>query len=446
MIPDRPSEVSQKGRKRLVVFTRVPESGRVKTRLIPVLGVHGATALHRRLVLRTLRTAQAACLAQDVDPEIRFTGGDEEALHHWLGDHWFCRRQKGADLGERMAGAFADSFNEGAGATVIVGSDCPELNSEVLAEAFSGLESNRTTLGPADDGGYYLIGLSRPFPALFRNISWGTESVLGQTLEILARSGITASLLPKLSDIDRPEDLLTWRRILEKAEGHLNTISVIIPALNESVTIPAAMESAMRGRPAELIVADGGSVDATPELARKAGATVVFSKPGRARQMNAGAARAQGHVLLFLHADTLLPGGWAPTVSCVLGQPGVAAGAFRFRTAELFRGKRLLERATNWRSHRWQMPYGDQAIFLRRALFEELGGFSNLPIMEDYELVWRLRHQGRIVTAAQEAVTSGRRWQRNGFLRTTLVNQLMIAGYHLGVNPNILARFYRGRG
>ena len=115
--------------------------------------------------------------------------------------------------------------------------------------------------------------------------------------------------------------------------------------------------------------------------------------------MNAGAARATGNILLFLHADTLLPHSWRRFVSEMLKQSGIVAGAFRFRIAEDIPGKRIVEWTTHLRSHWLQKPYGDQAIFLLRSLFEELGGYADLPIMEDYDLVTRLRRRGKIVTA-----------------------------------------------
>jgi hypothetical protein len=159
--------------------------------------------------------------------------------------------------------------------------------------------------------------------------------------------------------------------------------------------------------------------------------------------MNAGAAKATGGVLLFVHADTLLPPGLPGLVSRTLSRSCVAAGAFRFRIAGNFRGKSLVEWITGIRSRWLQRPYGDQGLFLTRALFEEMGGFADLPIMEDYEFTTRLRRRGRIVTVDEAAVTSGRRWQKLGVLRTTLRNQWMLAGYHLGVDPQKLATRYR---
>jgi rSAM/selenodomain-associated transferase 2/rSAM/selenodomain-associated transferase 1 len=415
----------------------------VKTRLIPLLGAEGAAALHRRLVLRTLRTALAASRAAEAELEIRFTGGDENAMHHWLGDGVICRAQSDGDLGRRMAGALEDSFREGSRATVIIGSDCPELTADVLSAAFDKLSQASVVFGPARDGGYYLVGLTQPVPQLFRDVHWSTGTVLTESIFISRQAGIKPILLAPLSDLDVPGDLLAWNRIADAEDADLSRISVIIPALNEARYITATLQSAQRGRPHEILVVDGGSADDTVALARAASARVIHSRPGRARQMNAGAAQAAGNALVFLHADTLLPADYPEAVAGTLRDPAVAAGAFRFQMGEKLAGQWLIEWTANLRSRWRQSPYGDQALFLRRSLFEEIGGFAALPIMEDCEIVRRLRKHGRVVTAAAVAITSGRRWRRLGLFRTTLINKLIILGYFCGVSPDRLAAFYR---
>ena len=431
--------------RRLILFARFPVAGKVKTRLIPALGAEGAAALHRRLVLRTLRTAHALCQARGVELEIRFTGSSADAMRHWLGDRWLCRSQGEGDLGQRLERAFADGFQEGSEASVIIGSDCPALTPGAVGSAFDSLQANPVVFGPAKDGGYYLIGLTRATPALFRGIAWGTGAVLTQSIAILARDHSRPALLEPLDDIDRPEDLLKWNRIVEGEEADLSLVSVVIPALNEAGGIGASLKSVKSESPHEIIVVDGGSGDTTGEIAQKAGALLVQSQPGRARQMNAGAALATGNVLLFLHADTLLCEGWARVVNESLGLKGVAAGAFRFEIDEGFRGKVILEWITNIRSQWLQFPYGDQGLFLKRSLFEELGGFADLPIMDDYDLVRRLRRIGRVITVSEPARTSGRRWKRLGLVRSTLINRLVIVGYRLGVPPHKLAKLYHRR-
>lgn len=388
--------------------------------------------------------AEAACQTCDAQLELYFDGGDKDAIQHWLGDGWSCRLQASGGLGERMARAFEEGFRDRSGPTLLIGSDCPGLTPELLANAFEKLNDNPVVLGPAADGGYYLVGLTRPVPELFRGISWGSDRVLAESVNNLKRIGIKPALLPELADVDRPSDLALWRSLAEAEESGPREISVIIPALNEAASIASTLEAVRQQKgPHEVIVVDAGSTDDTCLLAVGVGARVIASRPNRATQMNAGAAKATGNLFLFLHADTILPPNWQALVLETLSRPNIVAGAFGFEIGADIRGKRVVEWATNWRSHWRQMPYGDQGLFLRRELFEEEGGFADLPIMEDYEFIRRLRRRGKIFTAAERAITSGRRWRRLGVLQTTFRNKLIIAGYHLGVSPSKLASFYR---
>ena len=216
-------------------------------------------------------------------------------------------------------------------------------------------------------------------------------------------------------------------------------LSVIIPALNEEQALPATLHPLTREQPLEIIVVDGGSRDRTREIAAAAGTLVLHSSRGRAAQMNAGAARATGDTLLFLHADTILPQSYQEQIRTVL-ESGAVAGAFRFRLDRHPPGAGLLERLVNIRSQVLQMPYGDQGIFLERELFQVLDGYRDLPILEDLELVDRLRNLGRIRIAPEPAVTSSRRWLASGIFRETLRNMTILAGYRLGVPPQRLVR------
>lgn len=194
----------------------------------------------------------------------------------------------------------------------------------------------------------------------------------------------------------------------------------------------------------EVIVIDGGSEDETVAIAQSQGATVHTLPPGRAQQMNDGASRATGEIFLFLHGDTLLPPDFAVMVRSLLATPGVVAGAFQLKIAGEGNALRWVEWWVKGRSQWLQLPYGDQALFMKKATFEQIGGFPNLPIMEDFVFVRQLRGLGRVAIAPQVVTTSPRRWQRLGVLRTTLINQGMILGYYLGISPHRLARWYRG--
>ena len=223
----------------------------------------------------------------------------------------------------------------------------------------------------------------------------------------------------------------------------LEKISIIIPVLNEAGAIANTLASIHNADNVEVIVVDGGSEDETVAIVQELGIKVLSSIRGRANQMNAGAAAAMGDILLFLHADTLLPDNFDKMVRQALSSKNNIAGAFELAIDGDMRSLRIIETMVNWRSRYLQMPYGDQAIFLNKNVFEHLGGFSNLPIMEDFEFVRRLQRLVKIDILPAKVLTSGRRWQKLGVLKTTLINQLIIIGYFLGVTPGKLARWYR---
>ena len=225
-------------------------------------------------------------------------------------------------------------------------------------------------------------------------------------------------------------------------------ISIIIPVLNELNTIAATLASAKSGTNIEVIVVDGGSVDGTLNLVRSSGAIVRSSVAGRAVQMNAGAVVASGDMLLFLHADTLLPPEFDTMIRMAMspsptGSQVAVAGAFCLQIDAPARIFRAIECGVNWRSRCLQLPYGDQAIFLRATTFDRLGGFSELPIMEDFDSICRLKRWGRITIIPIPVKTSARRWLNKGILKTTLINQAIILAYSLGVSPQRLLRWYR---
>lgn len=436
-------------REKLCVFTRCPEPGRTKTRLIPALGPGAAARLQRAMTVHVLSAAAEAAKVRNASVEVRFAGGDEARMRKTFGARHEYRSQGGGDLGERMRRCMRDGFASAAEAVVIVGSDVPGIDAGILNQAFEALRGHDLVIGPATDCGYYLIGLCREVPEIFRNMPWGTEHVLRRTLDAAVQRGFTIFTLPALADIDRPEDLAvlaeTWGEV--RLGEALGRISVIIPALNEASNIESTLRSLAGADAAdEVIVVDGGSTDGTPEKAAACGARVVFASAGRANQMNAGAAQAKGSLLLFLHADSLVPGGYAEAVRTTLDDPAVSAGAFRFRTDAPGRGMRLVEWGTNVRSSVFGWPYGDQGLFLTKRLFEELGGFAPLPIMEDFDLVRRLRRRGRVMTVRLAAVTSARRWRQLGILRTLWRNQCMVVGFMLGIDRRRLAGFYLRKG
>lgn len=432
-----------------MVFARFPEPGAVKTRMIPALGAEGAKKLHAALTQRTLETARQLSKQVPCDVDVRVAGGAPNAMRDLFGPACSYVAQVGADLGERLEAAVRESFAEGVERVLVVGTDCPDLDSSLLQEAFHALHEADLVLGPAVDGGYYLIGLRTLQPELFRNIAWGSESVLNQTLAVARKLKLKVHRLRPLSDIDYAEDLLVCRRAELSVPGVLPStqpglISIVIPTLNEEGNLADALQQ-LAGKPGiEVLIADGGSRDRTVEIAEQHGVRVVRTRPGRGRQMNAGAALASGEILLFLHADSGLPKDFAHQVRQILDQ-GASGGAFPLRIESQRRGLRCVEWGANLRSRLRQLPYGDQGLFLQASLFHEMGGFPPMPLMEDFEFCRRLRRYGTIRLASSAITTSPRRWHRLGIVRTTLINQLCIAGYLLGIKPERLAKWYAGR-
>jgi rSAM/selenodomain-associated transferase 2 len=349
-----------------------------------------------------------------------------------------------------MGEAFEEAFVNGAAAAVIIGTDVPGISLEILHQAFNSFQNDDLVLGPANDGGYYLIGLkqstfNRALPQLMTNISWGSASVLDQSVKTAERMGLKYTLLEKLADVDRPEDLTVW----EQADGtccsaaaERRRISVIIPTLNEADNIVDTLKHVQSGENLEIIVVDGGSTDNTVQLAKDMGATVIQTPTGRARQMNAGAAAASTGILLFVHADTRLPKKFDVHIRRAMDGVGVAAGAFELRVDSPISTFRVIERLANWRSRRMQMPYGDQAIFVSASLFQEIGGFHHILIMEDFDLMRRLVKKGRIITLPVAVYTSPRRWLQAGIYKIWFINQLVIAAYLLGIPPVKIGRLY----
>lgn len=441
--------MSGRNEKRLMIFTRYPEPGTTKTRLIPLLGSSGAASLQRKMTEHTLARLKGILTQDGLTVEIRYDGGDENLLKNWLGPDFVYRPQGNGDVGMRMKRALEDAFTSDTNTGIIIGTDIPDINEMLIIKAFNALKQKDMVLGPAKDGGYYLIGLHGDIPSkimddLFAGIHWGTHHVLDKTLKIVNHLGLSVLLLDELEDVDRPEDLWIWKRVHDqnKSDSKEKNISVIMPALNEAENIAESLSSTGQGKIKEVIVVDGGSRDDTVSIAKKMGATVISSSPPRSRQLNLGAKEATGEVFLFLHADTRLPDHFDRLILSRMTQPGIVAGAFELRIDSPIPVLRFIERSVNWRSRHLKSPYGDQAIFLLSSVFHQTGGFPDMPIMEDLELIRRLRKRGKIVTLPAPVFTSPRRWQNFGILRTTVMNNLIVAAYFMGISPDMLARWY----
>jgi rSAM/selenodomain-associated transferase 2 len=223
--------------------------------------------------------------------------------------------------------------------------------------------------------------------------------------------------------------------------NHL-TVSIIIPTLNEAENIGSAITRAWQTGPREVIVVDGGSSDATCTIAAAHQCLLLQGPRGRGVQQNLAARHARGEVLLFLHADTWLEPGALEQVTSALDDRRVLAGAFCQQIDAPGRRYRLLERGNALRAGRWGRPFGDQGIFVRREMFERVGGFPEVALLEDVLLMRRVRRYGWPVLLPGPIHVSPRRWQREGVVRQTLRNWLLLTAATLGVSPARLAAFY----
>lgn len=222
-------------------------------------------------------------------------------------------------------------------------------------------------------------------------------------------------------------------------------LSIVVPALDEATGIGATLAALqeMRGRGVEVVVVDGGSADGTGEVAAPLVDRVIRAERSRARQQNAGAAAAAGEVLLFLHADTRLPADADRAVLDGLARSGRGWGRFDVRLSGGHPALRVVERMIGWRSRATGIATGDQAIFVRRAWFRRAGGFPDIPLMEDVALSKALRRIGRPLCLRERVVTSSRRWEERGILRTILLMWRLRLAYALGADPAAVAKRYR---
>ncbi|MCY4660793.1 MAG: TIGR04283 family arsenosugar biosynthesis glycosyltransferase [Acidobacteria bacterium] len=226
-------------------------------------------------------------------------------------------------------------------------------------------------------------------------------------------------------------------------------VSIVIPVLRDSVQLDGLLASLARradDAAVEIIVANGDADDGAVAgvQARHAAVRWVASPPGRGLQMNAGAAVASGRWLLFLHADTRLDERWLDALRQAESH-GAVGGAFRFTLDSPRRVARVIERGVAWRTRWLGLPYGDQGLFVRRDAFEALGGYRPYPLMEDIDLVRRLRRRGTLRLSPLPIRTSARRWERDGWVRRSLRNLTLVALYFGGVSPRRLARRYDAR-
>jgi len=219
-------------------------------------------------------------------------------------------------------------------------------------------------------------------------------------------------------------------------------LSVIVPVLNEEITVEATLQALVALAPYEIIIVDGGSRDRTREICGRFAVEVLSSERGRARQMNFGARRASGDVLLFLHADTRLPESALRDIDAALSDPRYLGGRFDVELPGAHWMFKMIAALINYRSRATKIGTGDQALFVRRDIFDLIGGYPDIPLMEDIVFCRALKGMGNIACLRSRVVTSARRWERDGVWRTILRMWMVKLCYFAGVSPSRLKQFY----
>jgi rSAM/selenodomain-associated transferase 2/rSAM/selenodomain-associated transferase 1 len=435
----------------IALFAKPPTVGNAKTRLAPLVGEVQAAALAGCF----LRDSWASLhRLEGVEPWISSTSTSPADFSLSPPPRLFD--QGGGDLGDRIERTLRAALGQ-ADRALAVGADAPDLGERRLTEALQALDTADAVLIPATDGGFVALGLTTCAPGLFRGIPWSSPDTAACTLMRLRTAGMRVTVLPAWQDVDEPAELRALAaRLVEAPEAapetarHLRQhplparISVIVPVLDEAARIDPTLGALCANTAIdEVIVVDGGSTDDTRERAGVYPVTLLEAQLGRARQLNAGAGAASGEILWFVHADVRVPEQGAASVRHALREPSVVAGAFVTWTVNDGppRPWSALLHAADVRSRVTRLPYGDQALFVRRDAFTSVGGYPDQPILEDIALARRLREVGRIARISDAVTVSGRRFMRRP-VRTMLAWNTLPVLYRLGVSPRHLARLY----
>jgi rSAM/selenodomain-associated transferase 2/rSAM/selenodomain-associated transferase 1 len=431
--------------------------GSVKTRLIPLLGPDEAARLAAAFLWDT-----CACLSRLpwANPVIASIPGE---LPNDISETTEVWQQGEGDLGDRLECILSRALQDSDG-VLAIGADSPGLPSRLLEQARLALSHADAVIGPSADGGFYLLGLRSCPKGLLSRISWSRQTTCAETIAKLQNAYLTVHVLEPWFDVDTPEDLskltslIAARKIaaphterfllgLPDSEfaARLLRCSVIIPALNEMECLPDTLAVLQQHKWIhEVIVADGGSTDGTREWLRSRQFVRLIDAPrGKGPQLNASAQAATGDVLLFLHADCLLPEDAGTALASILQSQGVAGGCFgvRFRPERQF-ALRMVAAGINWRTRLTGSATGDQGIFVRRRVFDQVGGCPDWPLFEDVDLVRRIKSVGKFTVLPSRLQVSSRRHLAKGVFRTALRIHALRVAFWLGVSPFRLKKWF----
>ena len=424
----------------IVIFLRYPEPGKVKSRLAASISPGEASIVYEKLVRRTLGVVgEVKRTRPDTEIFLFFTPAENDLqVRNAFPGPWDFVPQVGSHLGERMDRAVRHVMSAQPCRVVLAGTDLADMQPRDFLDAFDALDAGYVALGPAHDGGFYLIGLDRPCPFAFQPESWGTPDVFSRTRSLLIKSGFSVRTLHTRRDMDRPEDL----PLLHTMPIFRSRLSVIIPTLRPvDLLLPVIQSLEPQLWPGDEIVIVRAGGDPTP-FAASDKTRCTTSPRGRGRQLNRGAQIARGEVFLFLHDDCSPPPNFVFHAHGILEFPSPALGHFLLSFTPSSPALDLIAKWANLRSRFFHLPYGDQGLICTRETFFKLGGFQKDYLMEDVDLVSRCMRDGRLVCIPHAIEASPQSYLTGGILRTSLRNHFLMLLYHMGVHDRKLYSIY----
>ena len=438
----------------LVVFCRRPAPGVGKRRIARSLGDAATHELAGQLLATTCEDAASWSGPVILAPA---TAADEAWARALLPGLAHVIPQPDGNLGERIQAVDTAVRTLGYSRVVIIGSDAPALTPDHFDSARAMLAHADVVLGPAADGGVTLMASNCPWPEL-AELPWSSDQLGSALGRACTDAGLRVADIDGSYDVDRVQDLDRLaadladdaRPARRKLHAWLTrnaepSISLVIPVLDDHHALVELLRTirTLEPPPAEVIVVDAGADDRVASTCNRFGCTRLQTRAGRGHQLHAGALRASGDILWFLHADARPDPGAVAEIRDRM-QTGAAGGFFRFRfTGSPAWHKSALAALINIRC-RFGVPYGDQGLFVRRSVYVASPGFADAPLFEEIPLVRAARAAGPFAALNATVGVSPRRWERDGWLRRTLHNRLLALGYMLGVPPERLARRYDG--
>jgi hypothetical protein len=452
----------------IIVFVKYPEPGTVKSRLSAEVGATHAIHFYQCFVADLLATLKP------LDVPIVISYSPEEyakKISAWLGESYIFLPATGDTFGKRLRNSFENAFANGFQRIILLSSDNPDVPKEYIIEALQTLQSNDVVIGPCEDGGYYLLGFTVKgfLPAVFDDIPWSTSEVFPQTLKKLQQGNRSVHILPQWYDIDTYADLLKFSNRNKKTQGiaeqtkaaislykkkekmaeigtnkkYQEILSVVVPILTRTPQLSVVREHIRKATtPIEIILAVDTQAKNDVAAESPNEKIVLITKKGRGVALAEGARQATGDIIVFLHADTILPTDWDLAIRRSLEEKNVIGGGFSLRFDEDNTYLNILIFLSNILYFCFGELWGDRALFVRTSVLKEHIEEIDQMFMEDVQLSKLMKRNGKIVLLKEPVITSPSTFHKQGVFRTTIRILISRLWYEVGGNPEKIYEYY----